>query len=286
MTIEQEQEIIRLYTEEKLSGDKIGSMFKCSSETIYRLLKRNNISRRTHRDAHFKYAVNTNYFKSIDSPNKAYILGLLYADGCNIETGFRLSLNQRDEAILERVKNEIEYTGILYDVKRHGRVEDKCKLLLITSSEISKDLNRLGCIPRKSLVLKFPTEEQVPSKYLSHFIRGYFDGDGSINRSGYYQASMVGTFEFLTSVYEVLQKELNISLSKLAYMGRNRGSNTYQLRIAGNIRLFNFLNWLYKNSEIHLERKHNKYQEFLNHYTPTVNKRKNNPKYDSVYISR
>lgn len=39
-----------------------------------------------------------------------------------------------------------------------------------------EDLINLGCVPNKSLILKFPTFDIVPEKYMSHFIRGYFDG--------------------------------------------------------------------------------------------------------------
>lgn len=50
----------------------------------------------------------------------------------------------------------------------------------LRSQKTVDDLKQLGCIERKSLILKFPTEEQVPFDLLHHFIRGYFDGDGSI----------------------------------------------------------------------------------------------------------
>ena len=43
------------------------------------------------------------------------------------------------------------------------------------------DLIKQGCIPNKSLVLTFPNKHQVPENLINHFIRGYFDGDGSIN---------------------------------------------------------------------------------------------------------
>lgn len=39
------------------------------------------------------------------------------------------------------------------------------------------DLISHGCIPQKSLILKFP---EISKELIPHFIRGYFDGDGSV----------------------------------------------------------------------------------------------------------
>ena len=43
------------------------------------------------------------------------------------------------------------------------------------------DLIKQGCVPNKSLILTFPNKHQVPKNLINHFIRGYFDGDGSIS---------------------------------------------------------------------------------------------------------
>lgn len=40
------------------------------------------------------------------------------------------------------------------------------------------DLSKHGCVPNKSLILKFPTT--LPNELVNDFIRGYFDGDGSV----------------------------------------------------------------------------------------------------------
>src|SRR6185503_6997190 len=53
-------------------------------------------------------------------------------------------------------------------------------VLRIDNKKICLDLNNLGCVPRKSLILKFPTPKQISHKWLRHFVRGYFDGDGFV----------------------------------------------------------------------------------------------------------
>jgi len=60
------------------------------------------------------------------------------------------------------------------------------------------DLIALGCIPRKSLLLKFPTSNQVPEHLIRHFIRGYFDGDGHFtNTEKCFEAGYIGTEDFI-----------------------------------------------------------------------------------------
>ena len=69
------------------------------------------------------FNVDDNYFNKIDNQNKAYILGLLYADGCNYEnTGtIKIDLQIDDEELLDKIKNELKYTGEL----KHYEQPDK-----------------------------------------------------------------------------------------------------------------------------------------------------------------
>ena len=65
------------------------------------------------------------------------------------------------------------------------------------------DLNKLGVVERKSLILTFPTEQQVPKHLMPHFIRGYFDGDGSVykQKQGNTKIEIGGTgFKMITDI--------------------------------------------------------------------------------------
>ena len=80
-TEEQEQQIIDMYLNQEISSVKIGKHFGCSHKPILKVLERHNIPRT--RVGIRKYKLNEEYFDNIDTPNKAYILGFLYADGNN-----------------------------------------------------------------------------------------------------------------------------------------------------------------------------------------------------------
>lgn len=151
-----------------------------------------------------KNTFNEHYFKKIDSASKAYFLGLLYADG-NIylkRRRMQIGLQLGDSYILERFARELNFIGKLY--------KDRNRLvkLILDSSILSSDLINAGCVPNKTSILKFPTEDILPKDLESHFIRGFFDGDGGISANDKY---LNITFTATEAFLEVL----SIKLSKL-----------------------------------------------------------------------
>ena len=127
--------------------------------------------------------------------------------------------------------------------------------LVIANKHISERLVELGCGKAKTHTLKFPTLEQVPKEMQRHFIRGYFDGDGSISGKKQKQFSIVGTIDFLTELQEILIKELGFSKTKLDNRHENKSHQIRSLRYCGKNRCIEFSIWLYKNSNIELKRK-------------------------------
>ena len=202
-----------------------------------------------------KCSINSNIFNIIDTEEKAYWLGFLYADG-NIsikENRIELSLSEKDKEHLEKFKTFLSYKGNIY-----FKQKTKSYRILFRDSQIHKDLIKLGCIPRKSLILKFPIKKQVPKKLIFHFIRGYFDGDGYIRDSkSAIEITLLGTKEFLRSILDILK--ININLKK----DKRHLENTYYISLCGdNAR--NFGIFLYKNSTIFLERKKDRFVNHLN----------------------
>jgi len=122
-----------------------------------------------------------------------------------------------------------------------------------------------GCVPRKSLILEFPTT--VPEHLLKHFIRGYSDGDGCIYW-GYnkYKTnvtsewSILGTKEFLMGIRVLLNNELNID----AHLRKR--NNVYEIRISRISDFKKSLEWLYKDIDITLllQRKMDKFESWKN----------------------
>ena len=198
---------------------------------------------------------NINYFDSIDTEEKAYWLGFLFADGA-------LSQNKKSYNIELSLK-----IGDSDHVKKFAKAINKDKVLdktyrtrcILGSKHMFNTLTNYGCTIRKSLTLKFPNINIFKDKsLLRHFIRGYFDGDGCISYGNREHttilATILGTESFLNRIQTIYN-------TKHKYRDANKDQNiTKQLCFAGKS-AFKFLSWLYKDSTIYLERKFNRYKE-------------------------
>lgn len=193
-------------------------------------------------------AINCDYFQTIDSEEKAYWLGFLFADGyVSYKTNhIELSLQINDLNHLRKFAKAINFTNKIIQDNFRCRICFACKKMKI-------DLINKGCLPRKSLTLNPPKD--VPFNLLKHFIRGYFDGDGCIccsKKPHIMSVSVLGTYNFL---------EFYRSFLYLAHrtLTPNKGSeNTFVLKISGETAR-RFVIYLYCNSTIHLDRKYLKY---------------------------
>lgn len=217
------------------------------------------------------YYRNSHYFDNIDTPNKAYILGLIYADGCNDVKRHHLtiSLQERDKLILESIKKELEYEGPLLFNPIHERNSKRMNVysLSIADVQISEQLNEKGVFQAKSLILKFP--DCVPNELLRHFVRGYFDGDGCVYTSSdcygniYYRTEVVGTYDFCCKLSGIL-KSFGCNNSFKHIKGKHE--NTYRLRTSANRSTYKFLHWMYDSADLKLNRKNKKYLDLCNSY--------------------
>lgn len=112
----------------------------------------------------------------------AYVLGYIYADGSLDDSpymrGKYIQIASIDEDSVQRIKNWLSSEHKITKKKSHFTGSKFCFMLRIGSHKIYNDLFKFGLYPNKSLTINFP---KIPQKYLGHFIRGYFDGDGCIS---------------------------------------------------------------------------------------------------------
>lgn len=208
-----------------------------------------------------KYNVNDIYFNKIDTEEKAYWLGFLMADGCihqrNGQDRLSLVVSIKDKNHLEKFKKSLSFEGPIIDyTKKSGLFIGLVhSYIRITSQLLSNDLAKMGCTPRKTLTLQFP---ELNNDLVHHFIRGYFDGDGSvfISKEKHWRNSNIfsiihfrftGTKAFLS----VLDKKINLS-GRLIQV---KNSKVYELSYKRNKKAKQFYNYLYKDATIFLERK-------------------------------
>jgi len=204
-----------------------------------------------------KYPLDQTYFDIIDTPDKAYFLGILYADGYNNTKRGAISINlqERDTDILVQLSALIQPSKPLQLVTYHNSNLSRQYRLTICSRKISTRLSELGCTDKKTFTLKFPTNDQVNKSLLSHFVRGYFDGDGHISKSKKKYFSLVGTNDFLLSLQELLVTELGFNKNKMIPRFPERDNNINTLAYCGRLQCLKFGDWMYRDAELYLKRK-------------------------------
>lgn len=247
--------IIKDY-QNKVSLKDLKKKYNISVAMIYKILDKFEIPRKGNCR---KYFFKETYFDIIDTEEKAYFLGFLYADGNNYSpTGcIQLKIQENDVEILNRFSTILSNNEKL-PIRRVKRKEGKDQVCLKLSSKyMSSILYNKGLIDAKSLILTFPDTSIVPEELQSHFIRGYFDGDGCINiykTTGNF--TITGTKEFLITLQDILIKELKLNKTKFTIT-----KNINNLVYGGNRQIVKIREWLYKDATIYLERKYKKFQD-------------------------
>ncbi len=272
LTDQNKIEIVEKYKTGNYNCVQLGKEYGVTNNSIISVLDVRGIQRSNDwAEFHRKYKFNRDFFEKIDNEEKAYFLGFLYSDGCNhynpLKNRNRISLEiqEKDISIVEKFRECINGDMPIHTFQRFRKEYNTQPMCIIdlNSSKMCKDLINVGCVPRKSLVLEFPDEKQVPSNLLSHFIRGYYDGDGgiSLNYSNY-RIKITSTFKFLEKLKKIIKINLNIDGG--LYLKKNK--ITADLVIGGNNQVIKFLDWLYSKCLINLKRKYNIYLELKDKY--------------------
>lgn len=227
----------------------------------------------------YENMIDSNFFDNITTEEKAYILGLLYADGYNNESKrlIRLDLQEDDLDILLKIKDIMQFQGEIKFYQNEDKIfkisgsdkEYKCKptaRLLIHNTRISEQLALKGCTNNKTYNIKFPDDNILPIYLHRHFIRGLIDGDGSITywidnkKTGHkkFTLTLTGTTEIVNSVNDIITSKFDCK-PDLRNRYKERNNNNLTLAICGNRVIENILDWIYYDSNIYLDRKYEKY---------------------------
>lgn len=250
--------VVNLYNK-GFSGKDITKLLNRSEEFVYLRLKRSGIILRKRGTEHRKHTFNEDYFNQIDSEDKAYFLGLLYADGCLLKDGVRIRLQERDKNILELFTKAIGYSGNLKTIELNNKNKNwqNQSSLSLYSLTLKKDLSDKGCVKAKSLILNFPTF--IPDNLLSHFIRGYFDGDGGVyfyKKRNNPTAGITSTYNFCMHLKKILQDRLSIN----SCVSLRSNKITATIYVSGFKNVLRFLEYLYKDANFYIKRKNEKYK--------------------------
>lgn len=218
-----------------------------------------------------KYHHDENFFEIIDTEQKAYWLGFMYADGWIQDYSnrygqdhFGITLADYDEDHLKKFLSDIKATNpIRYDKSKVKLGQSRLAKVELVSQKTVDDLISQGCLKKKTLILQPP--QKVPKELIRHFIRGLFDGDGSIVKSGgkYYEQYHKYCFSASFSCIEPIGKWLKEYFGCGSLVKDNRKEYSYSYNIGGDNVLESFYHKLYDDATVYLDRKEERFQEFL-----------------------
>ncbi len=248
----------------------IAKSYNISATTLLKILRANNIP--TPGKGLRAKLVNESYFENIDTPNKAYFLGFLAADGYINDKGcgqkyLGISIQERDRHILESFKKDIKFEGkVNFRAKRNINWQATCSVTIV-SDKLCNDLDKLGVTPRKSFTYTFPNFKQVPEHLILHFIRGLFDGDGciTVNKiTNNHRFFIVGTQKTCEGVRDILYGKYGLgsgNVCKRVFKDHRKPGYVYY--VTGNKNVKKLYELLYNNAEFSLIRKKEKFSGII-----------------------
>ena len=261
-----EKEIIEL--SKTKSQREIALISKKDISVIRRILNNNGIKRKKSRLNMSHLALNIDYFREINSNDKAYWLGYICADGSIKKTNNKVSLVSKD---LEVIKGFKEAIGAEHAVSESINYDSRTnKFYTGYSIQIGNELFvahliNLGVTNKKTDILEFPN---IDEKYYPYFIAGLFDGDGYIGMKGKYNRalhiSLISTNEVLTFIKNYIFNKFNIKPKYYCRVTENK-SNVWRMILYADA--FKFLTFIYSDNtfKYYLKRKHEIYLNNLDY---------------------
>ena len=265
---ERYEEIKDMYLNQNISSTQIANIMGAKRYQINYILEKNGIAK-TFSEARREYGLDEHYFDEIDTPNKAYILGFLYADGYNNDINHTvvLTLHERDKNTLEKIRKELKCEKPLYhisSVNKHDRKPRELESLILASKHMSETIKKWGLIPNKTFTLEFP--KFLSDNLVSHFIRGYFDGDGCayiekrVDRQDRLFVSIMSSTKFCYGMQQYLEK---IGLKMNVNHPTDKNENNSIIRTTKKDNVKKFMDYIYKDADLYMERKRKKFEEFF-----------------------
>lgn len=172
-----------------------------------------------------EYKINESFFDK-QTPESLWVLGFIFADG-SLGKGYRIELTQKEPEILQKINVLMNSNYPI--TKRHngGWSKEDIYRLRINSKRLYIALEKYGLHPNKSLDIKFP---ELDKSIINHFIRGYFDGDGSIyiiskiikgKRYLSLRTKIIGSKKFINKLKSIIYQHYGINGS-LNIIKRNK----------------------------------------------------------------
>ena len=257
------QDIYHRYWDNHERIDDIAKDYGCLGSTVANALKRNGYSLRKiggEQRANALYNLDTTFFDTIDTEEKAYFLGFIASDGhVSKRNVIMFSQHKDDVDVLEKFKKAIKSNAPIRYKK------DYYATISVCSHRLGTRLNEIGISHQKTQDLNiYKVLSYIPEDIQIHFARGFFDGDGGI---GTYKYSYFKKHQYYVGVTGLIETckyfkdlwGLNVALC-------DEGNGFYTCRTGCSSDAVRILEMMYSNATIYMERKYKSYLEMVKIY--------------------
>jgi hypothetical protein len=209
----------------------------------------------------------------IDTEEKAYILGFAAADGCltcpkrnGRSCVFCIVLSHKDYDHVVKLRDIVSPRSTIYTATRTTLFKSTGKTysgdvsgFSVADKDLANNLIKHGIVPRKTRILEIP--KTVPPHLFHHWVRGYFDGDGTVynNHLGNLLCGLSGygkDDDIKNPVLYFINEEFNKIFPNTCNVIKKSRGNIAELSYSGRTALA-FLHWIYKDATLFLTRKYN-----------------------------
>lgn len=259
--------IIYDYTVNRYGLIKTGKQNGVGERIVRRILLENKIHIRSQSEAAIianiqrrQFNLNDNYFSS-ENERMAYLLGFLTSDGTidKKNNRIKIGLSSVDKDFLIMIKKELGYEGDILDYQTSNGFN--VSELTFTSQQIKKDLAKYNIVPNKTFTYTFP--ESLNKKYWIDFIRGYFDGDGSVSTAGPHAIRWqicAANKQVLEKIIDFFYEEYSIEKVSILVQMKEHPLYYFQYSTTATKKIFSIL---YKENCLKLPRKYFKFKELV-----------------------
>lgn len=206
-SIEIEKKVCQDYQTGNYSSRELGIKYSLSKTCILKILERYNIPKVNRRLVNNNLDVH--YFDNIDTEEKAYFLGFIFADGSISNDEFFLDINEKDIEMLLRIREEIHSNCKITTRKKGNSMMSR---IAIKNKVFCSSLSQYGIIENKTKMTSHLPVEKIPTIFYKDFLRGLIDGDGwviktkqNLYKIGYvtqYYSTALDFVEMLNSLLE------------------------------------------------------------------------------------
>ena len=254
LTDEEELQIAAIY-KSGMSARAIARAYKLSSHTfVAAALKRQGVQQRSPAERNRLYALNPRVFDDVNDEQAAYWWGFIYADGCVHKRTLIVSLAYKDRNHLVKLRDFMQSKSPIKRITANNpRAFSSCDNARIefTDRHLASRLIELGILPKRTNLDR--VHNNIQCRSIRHWLRGFFDGDGSARKNPNGGLGLCGNQELTLWIRKMLSEQAGTNPSLT--LGTVKHADTRYIGYSGRLQALKVADYMYEGATVWLDRK-------------------------------